>query len=144
MIRKIVALSVFTVTLFAQGHVASENLHTRVLCVVPMIGTGTIADPIRPMFVPAPPDPSKAPDQAVATAPPGILAFQYQLSDDGNYALVELVGSDRNALAGVFNSTDARVKVFDLAKAKKNDIDTEFRKYKKTFSLDKYVPMRVK
>jgi hypothetical protein len=109
-----------------------------------MIGTGTAADPIRPMFVPAPPDPSKAPDQAVATAPPGILAFQYQLSDDGNYALVELVGADRSALAGVFDSTDARVKVFELSKAKKNDIDKEFQKYKKAFSLDKYIPVSVK
>ena len=51
MIRTLVALSVFTGTLFAQGHVASENLYTRVLCVVPMVGTGTTADPIRPMFV---------------------------------------------------------------------------------------------
>ena len=144
MIRSIVALSVFTVTLFAQGHVASENLYTRVLCVVPMIGTGTAADPIRPMFIPAPPDPSKTPDAVVATTPPSILAFQYQLSDDGNYALVELVGADRKALAEVFNSTDARVKVFELAKAKKNDIEKEFQKYKKTFSLDKYIPARVK
>jgi hypothetical protein len=144
MIRSIVALSVFAVTLFAQGHVASENLYTRVLCVVPMIGTGTLADPIRPMFVPAPPDPSKAPDSAVATTPAGILAFQYQLSDDGNYALAELVGADRNALAEALNSTDARVKVFELAKAKKSDIEKEFQKYKKTFSLDKYIPVRVK
>ena len=80
----------------------------------------------------------------VANTPPGILAFQYQLSDDGNYALVEFVGADRNALAAVFNSTDARVKVFELAKAKKSDIQTEFQKYKKTFSLDKYIPMRVR
>jgi|SRR5579859_3898980 len=144
MIRALVALSVFTGALFAQGHVASENLYTRVLCVVPMIGTGTAADPIRPMFVPAPPDPSKVPNAVVANTPPGILAFQYQLSDDGNYALVELVGADRKALAEVFNSTDARVKVFELAKAKKTDIDTEFQKYKKTFSLDKYIPVRVK
>ena len=144
MIRALAALSVFTATLFAQGHVASENLYTRVLCVVPMIGTGTAADPIRPMFVPAAPDPSQVPDVAPATTSPGILAFQYQLSDDGNYALVELVGVDRNALVAVFNSTDARVKVFDLATTKKADIDTEFQKYKKTFSLDKYIPMRVK
>ncbi len=144
MIRTLVVLSVFTSTLFAQGHVASENLHTRVLCVVPMIGTGTTADPIRPMFVPAPPDPSKAPDLAVVKTPPGIIAFQYQLSDDGNYALVEFVGVDRDALVEVFNSTDARVKVFEVAKAKKNDIDTEFQKYKKSFSLDKYIPVGAK
>lgn len=114
-----------------------------------MIGTGTIDDPRRPMFVPKPPSLFKPPDTAKAaetgepTPPSGILAFQYQLSDDGNYALLELVGSDRKALDEVFNSTDARVKVFDRKLAQKETIETEFKKHKKDFNLDKYVPARV-
>lgn len=131
----------FTATLIAQGRVANENLHTRILCVVPMVGSGSAEDPKRPMFVPKPPDPALEGPGAV-TAQPGILAFQYQLSDDGNYALVEFVGIDRKALAEILDSKDTRVKVFEPDKAKRDDIEKEFKKFKRNFSLDKYIPVR--
>jgi hypothetical protein len=107
-----------------------------------MVGDGTMNDPRRPMFAPNMGDPMKPVNTGAATPAPGILAFQYQLSDDGNYALVEFVGADRKALAEILNSTDVRVKVFERAKAKKQDIENEFKKYKKDFSLDKYIPVR--
>jgi hypothetical protein len=53
---------------------------------VPMIGSGTAADPFRPKYLPAP-----APDKAVAARRDGIIAFSYTLSDDGKTALVQLV-----------------------------------------------------
>src|SRR5258708_4197232 len=98
MIRTLLALSVFAGTVFAQGRVAPENLYPRLFCVVPMIGTGTEADPRRPMFVPAPSAltvqapvatamaVTTDPSAPVAPARPPIFAFQFQLSDDGNYA----------------------------------------------------------
>ena len=142
MTRTLAAVSVFAVTLFAQGHVAPENMYTRVLCVVPMIGDGTGSDPKRPMFAPNPAALLGQANPAAATPTPGILAFQYQLSDDGNYALVEFVGIDRKALAEILDSKDSRVKVFERTKAKKEDIEKEFKKYKKDFSIDKYIPVR--
>ncbi len=60
MIRALIAFSVFAATLLVQGKVASENLHTRVLCVMPMIGAGTMDDPRRPMFAPNPGRPEEA------------------------------------------------------------------------------------
>ena len=84
MIRKLVVLSVFTGTLFAQRSVPPEYAHHHVWAVVPLIGTGTDADPRRPMLVPAP-------DQQPATERPDLLSYQMQLSDDGKWALVEFV-----------------------------------------------------
>jgi hypothetical protein len=52
MTRTLLALSVFAGSLFGQERVAPENLCQRILCVVPMIRTGTVADPRR--LVPAP------------------------------------------------------------------------------------------
>ena len=146
MLRKLAALSVFTGLLFAQQRVAPENLYPRVLCVVPLVGTGTVADPIRPMFAPAPPSPAQG--NAAAASNPGapppsrIIAFQYQLSDDGTFALVEFVGSDRNALAPILTSIDARVKAFEVGKATKTAIEAAFQVYKKGFTLGKFIPVR--
>lgn len=84
MIRALVALSVFTGTLFAQRSVPPEYSYHHVWAVVPLIGTGTDADPRRPMLVPAP-------DQQPATESPDMLSYQMQLSDDGKWALVEFV-----------------------------------------------------
>ena len=149
MLRRLAALSVFAVTLVAQERVAPENMYPRVLCVVPLVGTGTQADPIRPMFVPAPPTAAQlAQANAAVAANPGapppsrIIAFQYQLSDDGKFALVELVGSDRNALAPILNSIDARVQAFDLAKTPITSVETAFRVFKKNFTMSKFVPVR--
>jgi len=84
MIRTLVALSVFTTTLFAQRSVPPEYSHHHVWAVVPLIGTGTDADPRRPMLVPAP-------NQQPAAESPDLLSYQMQLSDDGKWALVEFV-----------------------------------------------------
>jgi len=52
-----------------------------------MVGSGTAADPIRPMFVPPPPTAV----QQSATERPDLLGYQMQLSDNGKFALVEFV-----------------------------------------------------
>ena len=152
MIRTLVALSVFTVTVFAQGHVAPENMYQRVFCIVPMVGDGTPANPRRPMFVPVPPSLSQLQAQAAVAAPTGeptapvrsgILAFQYQVSDDGNFAFVEFVGADQQALSAILKSVDPNVKVFERNISKKLDIENAFQKHKKNFTLDNYVPARV-
>ena len=84
MIRKLAALSVFTVSLFAQRNVSPGNMYHRVYAVVPMVGAGTQADPKRPMLVPVP-------GQNTAGERPDLLGYQMQLSDNGQFALVEFV-----------------------------------------------------
>jgi len=130
-------------------------MYQRVFCIVPMVGDGTAANPRRPMFAPVPPtlqqleaQPAAAPPVAPAGEPTpsvrtGIFAFQYQVSDDGSFAFVEFVGADRQALSAILQSTNANVKVFERSISKKLDIESAFQKYKKNFTLDNYVPVRV-
>jgi len=58
-----------------------------VWAVVPLVGSGSTGDPIRPMMVPSP----GAASQQPADGPPDLLGYQMQLSDDGKFALVEFV-----------------------------------------------------
>ena len=117
---------------FSQQKVPLRNMHERLLLVVPMIGAGTTEDPRRPMFVPAP-TPNEPP------SPDGIIAFTFQESDDGRYALVEVVARDRATFKAIFDAQSSRgdVKVFQKGRDKKEDIEKEFRKHKKDFDLDK-------
>lgn len=95
MIRALVTLSVFAATLFGQRSVPAEYMYHRVWAVVPLIGSGATGDPIRPMFVPSPSAPSPlAASLQTSTdppAPPDLLGYQMQISDDGKFALVEFV-----------------------------------------------------
>jgi hypothetical protein len=86
------------------------------------------------MFIPAERNPS---DRA------GIIAFQFQLSDDGNSALVEFVAVDRGAINGILRSNDPRIKAFEVGKSTRQEIETEFRKYKRNFSFDNFHPVRL-
>ncbi len=120
---------------------APENAYARVYCVVPFIGSGTMADPKRPMFAPAPPTPPALP---TATAPPrtGIIAYQYQVSDDGNFALAEFVTVERAGLAPILASTSPNVIFFERGKYTRQQIEAEFQKYKKSFSFSNFLPVR--
>jgi hypothetical protein len=75
-------------------------IYHRVYVVSPLVGSGKPGDARRPVLVPAPPALTNAP--AVSSRPAaaaanaditqtGLLGFQMQLSDDGQYALAELV-----------------------------------------------------
>ena len=66
-------------------HLSPENAYARVYCILPLVGSGSLADPKRPMFAPRPPTPTAPLDRT------GIITFQFQVSDDGNFALAECV-----------------------------------------------------
>jgi hypothetical protein len=120
-----------------------------------MVGDGTAANPRRPMFAPVPPSLQQLQAQTATAAPTGptgepaaparsgILAFQYQVSDDGNFAFVEFVGADQQALSAILKSVDPNVKAFERSASKKLDIENAFQKYKKNFTLDNYVPVGI-
>ena len=112
----------------AQRRVDPGNTYSRVICVVPMVGSGTQADPKRPQYAPWPPSPP--------TSRAAIIAYTQQVSDDGRYALVEFVARDRAAFAAILN--DKQIKAFEKSKAKKEDIEKELKKYKKDFTIDKF------
>ncbi len=96
-----------------------------------MVGRGTPDDPRRPLYAPVP-NPRAAPSRQ------GIIAFSYQLSDDGKFALVELVAANRAAFAAILADRRPDVKVFEKGKARREDIEREFRKYKRDFQLDRF------
>ena len=114
-----------------QRKVDPKNTYARIICVVPMIGTGAPDDPKRPQYAPWPP-----PSATQARSRGTILAFTQQLSDDGKSAIVELVASDRSAFQAILN--DKQIKVFVKGTDKKDDIEKELKRYKKDFDLDKF------
>ena len=118
---------------FSQQAVSLRNTYERIVCVVPLAGSGQSADdPRRPMFAPAPP----AAGQPLSRS--GIIAFAYQESDDGQFAIVEFVALDRSAFSAILNANRPDVKVFEKGTARRADIETVLRQYKRDFDLDSF------
>ncbi len=113
---------------FPQHKVPLQRMNERLVCVVPMIGAGTPDDPRRPMFAPLP---------GAAPQRDGIIAFTYQESDDGQSAIVEFVARDASAFNGILRAGRSDVKAFRIGKHRKQDIEQEFRRHKRDFSLDR-------
>jgi hypothetical protein len=131
---RVIALALISVyALSAQGRVPKEFAYHKVWAVVPIIGTGTPDDPRRPMFVPSPAESKRTAD---AKQRPNVLAYSMQFSDDGTKALVEFTGVNPAALKFIVESKNPNVKAFERGKAKKEDIEAEFQKYKRNFKLD--------
>jgi hypothetical protein len=106
------------------------SMYHRAYAVVPMVGSGTQSDPFRPMFAPT--------TSTAAATRTGILAYQMQVSDDGKSALVEFVAATRLDLLPVISSTAVGVAVFERGAATQAQIEAEFQKYKKNFTLSMF------
>ena len=141
MVRLPLALLIFCALAAAQHRIDPRNMYERVLAVVPLVGSGTMSDPIRPEYAPVPGASTVV--QAVTTASgstpvaaqrPGIIAFSYVVSDDGKFALAEFVAVDRGAFSGLL--ADTSVKAFLKGRDSINDAVTEFLKHKANFTLD--------
>jgi len=105
-------------------------MYERILAVVPMTGTGSADNPIRPMYTPLP---SAFRAAAASRTHTGILGFTFVLSDDGQHALVEFVAKDRAAFQQIL--ADTTIKSFLKGRDTRADIETEFKKYKKDFDF---------
>jgi hypothetical protein len=79
-----------------------RNTYQRIVAVVPMVGSGTAADPKRPMYAPA------AASSPTASRS-GIMAYSFQVSDDGRYALTEFVARERSAFAAILGIQGLRL-----------------------------------
>jgi hypothetical protein len=136
-------LTVFLTVLSAQIRRLEPNqAYERILCIVPIIGAGTPADPRRPMFTPA--DPAKEKIDRIRAevrpekADPGILAFTFQESDDGRFAIVEFVARSEEAFRPILASGRADVRVFRRGRTAKAELLTELRRVKRNFDLDNF------
>ena len=114
--------------LVSQPRVAAADVHERLLCIVPLVGSGTFNDPRRPLFAPARADRTGS----------GIIAYRFEESDDGNFALVEFVARERKAFAAIPLAGGPNIKVFQKGRHSRADILTEFRKYKRSFDADEW------
>ncbi|MFN7921462.1 MAG: hypothetical protein U0Q16_15275 [Bryobacteraceae bacterium] len=127
----LIAISIPRAT--AQPPVSPENLHERVIAVVPMIGTGKPDDPRRPLFAPT------------ASAPsPGILGFSCQPADDANIAICEFIARDRKSLDPLLKANRADVKTFIRGVHAKQDIDLQLKAFKRNFDIDAFLDSRHK
>jgi hypothetical protein len=106
-----------------------RNTHHRVLAAVPFVGSGTYADPRRPAYAPLP-------VRGTAPSRSAIIAFSCQPSDDKQLNVCEFVAADPAALRPIL--ADRSIKAFEKGKARKADIETELKKHKKDFDLDKF------
>jgi len=140
MLRILMVFSIlFAITLRAQEKVDAGLAYNRIWVVCPMIGSGKGNDPKRPLFAPSPAEFQAAVRSARATpskSRDGILAMQFQVSDDGKTALVEMVAVNADALKPILSSKAAGVKVFQRGKNTQAEVEAEFRKYKANFSFD--------
>jgi hypothetical protein len=150
------------VSLFGQQPVDPGLTYHRVWAVTPLVGSGTAADPRRPLFVPAQP--------AAARDRTGVLAYSMQLSDDGHLALVEFVfqspeafqkvlanqaaamalnvaaaapGPGPSALQTALQAAIPGLQMFERGKATQSDVLAEFQKHKKGFSFANSHPVIV-
>jgi hypothetical protein len=112
----------------APPKVNARNLYNRVIAVVPMIGSGTMADPRRPKYAPWPPPKGQASTD--------IIGYSQIASDDGKSVIVEFVARDRAAFQAIL--ADKSITVFEKGKDSKGDVENALRKFKADFSLDKY------
>ena len=101
--RLVTGLLVMTGVVCPQHRVEPNNTYQRIICVVPMVGTGTPEDPRRPQYAPLLTLQSPTQARPVVAPRSAILAFSQQVSDDGKYALVEFVAADRAAFQAIFN-----------------------------------------
>ena len=109
------------------------NSYHRVYAVVPMTGSGSSADPIRPLY---------APSVADINPSTGIVGFTSELSDDGKYALIEIVARQRSAFAKLLG--DKSIASFEKGTVPPSAIETAFVRYKPSFRFSQFdeVPAR--
>jgi|SRR5579862_5314516 len=134
-LRRIAVVLCLVAPLIAQHRVDPKNRYERLWCVVPMVGQGTFDDPRRPQYAPLAGAAAVDPITVGASAVPAIIAFSYQVSDDGNFALVEFVARDRAAFQSILADKSPSVQVFTKGTAKRADIEAAFKLLKKNFDI---------
>ena len=110
----------------AQQPVDPKNMYERVLAIVPLAGSGTVEDPVRPLYAPSP-------RTTNPTSRAGIIAYTYVPSDDGKFALVEFVARDRTAFKAIL--ADTTVQAWTKGVNQLADAITAFKLIKKNFDI---------
>lgn len=118
----------------AQRAVDPGNQGERIYAIVPMVGTGRGDDPRRPLFAPL-----RTPGARTTPADPVITGFRYELSANGQLALVEFIAGHPKAFDAIRGANRADVKVFERNRATVADLEREFRAHKPNFDGQKFL-----
>ena len=110
----------------AQHRVDPRNTYHRIICVVPLVGTGTAEDPRRPLHAPT----------LISASPDGIIAFTQVPTDDGKFAIVEFVARSRKAFQAIL--ADTAITTFEKGAQSATAVEAALRKLKKDFDLVKF------
>ena len=125
----IVAFAVFPSALSSQQRVDPHFTHFRAICIFPVNpNSRQTANPFLPDYLPTPDDPDQK----------GILAYYQEISDDGKWALAEVVAVDRKSLQSVLNDTRPGVWVIEKGKLPKAAVLVELIKLKKNIDIDNF------
>jgi hypothetical protein len=122
---------------FAQHRVDPGRMYERIYAIVPMIGTGTWEDPKRPMFAPIP-------HQMTPGIRTGIIAFNQVESDNGKFALIEIVAANRRQLASITApiktqlSAVVGLQLFERSSSSPTSVENAFKLHKKDFDITKF------
>lgn len=109
--------------------VDARNTYERIFMIVPIVGKGTMDDPKRPLYAPTP----HAVSSSVRT---GILAYHFEVSDNGLFALVEFVAADRSAFKPLL--ADTTVQSFVRGQDNLAAVETAFKLLKKDFNIKNF------
>ncbi len=92
------------------------------------MGAGTLLDPKRPKYVPI--------TATRVASLNGIIAFQQIPTDDKNFAIVEFVAADINALSPIL--TDKSLRVFQRGVHARAVIEQEIKLVRKDFDMTQF------
>lgn len=67
-----------------------------------------------------------------------MVAWSTQPTDNKNMVILHIVATTRKAFEPILNDKRGDIKVFEIGKQGKREIESELKKYKKDFDLDKF------
>ena len=140
LLRTLLGVCLLAGAVFSAPNPASGPIYQRVICVVPMTGTGTLSDATRPLFAPvagAQPSTVLKKSKGFAVAPV-IVGYHSVLSDDGKSAIVEFFAQDRAAFTPLLKGGSG-VQVLDPTKVSPQDLQTQLQKVKQKFDLTAFL-----
>lgn len=136
-VAPVVCLIASVISALAQHRVDPASMYSRIYVIVPMTGSGTWDDPRRPMFAPVP-------QQMIPGNRAGILGVNHVESDDGKFALMEVVVATRpqlNQLIAEVNNQLAATpgfELFDRSTSSPAAVQAAFQILKKDFDITKF------
>lgn len=139
LLRATVGVCLFGSLCFSQSHSDFHASHHRMICVVPLIGAGTVQDPRRPLLAPiaAQLHARQKPNPLggyQSTLDSDLLSYQSVLTDDGQSAIVMFTAQSQSAV-NVLRKQPGILRVFDSQNSKAADLVPQLRQFKKDFDL---------